>query len=108
MTRFPSWYGVLTFPWLEVPYRANRMSLEAPSHRPEVRIPRALNAMKPQVSRSLIQLQIERCRIGRHLLVACQAGEANGEGVGDSEVHAGRTNRALSAIFIATNFRSAF
>ena len=55
--------------------------------RPEIRILRSVDPMEPHAGIRRIELQIERRRLDRLLLVVTEPGEGGGEGVGDAELH---------------------
>jgi hypothetical protein len=57
------------------------------THRPEVLVFGLLDPMQAHAGMRRVQLQVERRGFDRLLLVAGQAGQAVGEGVGDAEVH---------------------
>jgi len=61
--------------------------IAAHAHRPEVSIARLVELVKAHARAGRVHLQVERRRLGGLLLVAGQAREAGGEGVGDAEVH---------------------
>jgi hypothetical protein len=56
-------------------------------HRPEILVLRPVQLVEAHAVACGIHLQVESGRLGRLLLVAGQAGETVGEGVGDEEGH---------------------
>ena len=65
----------------------DQADVAADAHRPEVLVPRVIQLVEAQSGIGRIDLKVERRGLDRLLLVARQAGEAVGEGVGDAEVH---------------------
>ena len=65
----------------------DQADIAADPHRPEVRILRPIEFVEVHSRVCRVQLQIKGCGLHRFLLVAGEAAEAVGEGVGDSEVH---------------------
>jgi hypothetical protein len=65
----------------------NQANLVTDPHRPEIRVARPFESMKPQARASQVQLQIESCRLDRLLLGSIEPGEAGGKRVGDAKFH---------------------
>ena len=63
----------------------------ADPHRPEVLVLRLVELVEAHAGIGRVELQVEGRRLDGLLLVAGQAGEAVGEGVGDAEFHQHQT-----------------
>ena len=61
--------------------------VRARPHGPEVFIPRLVEAVETHARIRRVHLEVEGRGLNRLLLVAVQAGEAVGEGIGDEELH---------------------
>ena len=62
-------------------------NVAADPDRPEILVLRLLNLVQAHARVSRVQLQVERSRLYRFLLIASEFGEAVGECVGDAKVH---------------------
>ena len=67
-------------------------NVAARTHRPEVLVFGLLNPVQAHAGVRRVQLQVKRCGLDRFLLVASQARQAVGEGVGYAEVHDAQSN----------------
>lgn len=65
----------------------NDPDVRARPHGPEVCIPCLVEAVEAHARIRRIHLEVEGRCLDRLLLVAVQAGEAVGEGIGDEELH---------------------
>lgn len=65
----------------------DQSNVTADTHRPEVPVPHLVDAVKTHPRAGRVQLQIERGGLDGLLLLAGQARQAIGEGVGDAEFH---------------------
>jgi hypothetical protein len=65
----------------------DQADIAADPDRPEVLVPRRVQLVKTEARAGRVQLQVKRRGLDGLLLVAGQAGQTVGKGVGDAEVH---------------------
>jgi hypothetical protein len=65
----------------------DQANVAADPHRPEIPVPRLVQPVQAHAGVGRVELQVEGRGLGRSLLVAGQARQAIGEGVGDAEFH---------------------
>ncbi|KFB73003.1 MAG: hypothetical protein AW09_001778 [Candidatus Accumulibacter phosphatis] len=72
----------------------DQANVAADTHRPEIPVPRPVQPVQAHAGVGRVELQVEGRGLDRSLLVAAQARQAIGEGVGNAEFH--RLSRATA------------